>query len=583
MLGIGRETEHDTWSPRVGDEVRKQLTAKEIKRQEHIYELIITEKRHCQILCLMQKVFVDSLKQHFDTLNIDRLFPRLLDLSRLHKAFLKQLRLKQDTHPVVDSIADILLEFFGGAAAQHLKSAYGEFCANHQAAVDLFKFFQNKDVRFATWHKHKQTNPLLKRKGIPECTLFVVQRLTKYPILIEDQLKLTKDDEQERAKLLRANALIKDILVDVNAQVAQKENHDRHMDIFKRIDAKSATTYRDEKFKKSDIMCFGRKLKFEGLATLMQGRSKPQTVNVIVLSDCLFFLQESSAKFQFFTPETKAGVVSLQKLIVRKNATHASNIYLLSPLPEMYELQVQHPKDRHTWITAIDAAVLAHERSGCGAPPGIACDANGAPLSDAQQLEQQQAERRETARRELIERMRLNDLEHAVLLEQKITAQVNYLREMGVVPVAPMEGASVAGAETYLAQFASYRHLLGRDEASVQCDAVDLTRRAVNTVQEIGTLTATLYRTATGVELPLRVASLTAHEMTPAGGRKGERGGGGGGLSGGNQHHGGGVGGGLGGGEHTPYKHPSRAETFSGFDEKMSKVSSCFSGQILLF
>lgn len=146
----------------------------------------------------------------------------------------------------------------------------GEFCSNHQTVVNTFKVFQ-EDRAFAEWHKHKQTNPLLKRKGIPECTLFVVQRLTKYPILIEDQLKITKDakDPKDREKykieyekLLRANTLIKEILVDVNARVAEKENEARHFDIYRRIDVKSSTFYKQKKFSKCDVIETGiRKLK----------------------------------------------------------------------------------------------------------------------------------------------------------------------------------------------------------------------------------------------------------------------------------------------------------------------------------
>lgn len=170
--------------------------------------------------------------------------------------------------------------------------------------------------------------------------------------------------------------------------------------------------------------------------------------------------------------------------------------------------------------------------------------------------------------------MRMNDLEHAILLEQKIAVQANYLRELGI---ADLPAAAATSTETYLAQFGSYRHLLGRDEASINCDTVDLTRRAVNTVQEIGTLTGTLYRTATGVELPLRVASLTVGEVVGgmSGGRKAGASGGGSGSGVGS----GGLTGGGGGMEHVTYKHPSRAETFSGFDERMSKVllnAKCF-------
>lgn len=40
--------------------------------------------------------------------------------------FLKKLRLRQRENHVVDSIADILIDFFSSVSAQRLKSAYGE-------------------------------------------------------------------------------------------------------------------------------------------------------------------------------------------------------------------------------------------------------------------------------------------------------------------------------------------------------------------------------------------------------------------------------------------------------------------------
>ncbi|KAG4071979.1 hypothetical protein HA402_007958 [Bradysia odoriphaga] len=92
-----------------------------------------------------------------------------------------------------------------------------------------------------------------------------------------------------------------------------------------------------------------------------------QTVNVVVLTDCLFFLQENSnstqrAKYTFFTPENKAGVVPLQKLLIRDKAgTESRGIYIISSnpaYPEMYELKVISPKDRNLWIQSIRAAVL---------------------------------------------------------------------------------------------------------------------------------------------------------------------------------------------------------------------------------
>jgi hypothetical protein len=41
-------------------QVTKRLKEKEIKRQEHIYEFILTEKHHCLTLRVMQKVWASQ-------------------------------------------------------------------------------------------------------------------------------------------------------------------------------------------------------------------------------------------------------------------------------------------------------------------------------------------------------------------------------------------------------------------------------------------------------------------------------------------------------------------------------------------
>lgn len=109
-------------------------------------------------------------------------------------------------------------------------------------------------------------------------------------------------------------------------------------------------------------MAFNRILKFEGTAYLMQGRGKMTAIVVVVLSDILFFLAERDQKYAFFVPDNKAGIVSLQKLLVREKAGHESSIYLISSNPaepEMFELKIQKPKDKQLWFQAIRSAVEA--------------------------------------------------------------------------------------------------------------------------------------------------------------------------------------------------------------------------------
>lgn len=60
------------------------------------------------------------------------------------------------------------------------------------------------------------------------------------------------------------------------------------------------------KFKKSDVLAASRKLMFEGTGMLQQGKNSRQLpITVVVLSDILFFLQESNQKYYFFSPEGK--------------------------------------------------------------------------------------------------------------------------------------------------------------------------------------------------------------------------------------------------------------------------------------
>lgn len=143
------------------------------------------------------------------------MFPCLLDLTEIHLSFLQQLRQRQRESPIVNTISDILLDQFSGNSAEKLKAAYGEFCSRHRDAVNIYKNYLH-DRRFAEFVRHCQANPLLKKKGIPECILFVTQRLTKYPLLIEPLIKTAKENKSEQDSLTKALALVKVCFFSVN-------------------------------------------------------------------------------------------------------------------------------------------------------------------------------------------------------------------------------------------------------------------------------------------------------------------------------------------------------------------------------
>ncbi|XP_053620407.1 rho guanine nucleotide exchange factor 28 isoform X3 [Plodia interpunctella] len=428
LLGLGA-SEPDTWAAGAPKGLAKSLGERETKRQEHIYELILTEKHHCLTIRLMQKMFVAGMMRFpgVTASQVSRMFPRVDELWALHAELLGKLRNRQRASTTVTSVADILAETFAPPAMLKLKSAYGEFCARHRDAVEVFKECCTREPRLARFIRKCQQNPLLRKKGVPECVLFVAQRLTKYPLLLEPLLKTAGDDIHERELLQRALCGVKEILVDVDNQVAAKEREDRKLEIYHRIDAKSFAMFRGNKFKKSDILQGNRSLMFEGVATLMQGRSKMQTLLVVVLTDLLFFLHDNNNKYTFFTPDNKTGVVPLQKLLVREKAgAEARGLYLLcaaAPAPEMFELRVLRPRDLHHWIHPIRAAVAK-----CPAETSEA-EAGAAAIS-AEERQRQLSMQHENIRL-ITEALRAKDKEHATLLEEKMALHMKMVGHTG--------------------------------------------------------------------------------------------------------------------------------------------------------
>ncbi|XP_033224270.1 rho guanine nucleotide exchange factor 2 isoform X2 [Belonocnema kinseyi] len=515
-LGLAGE-EPDSWSAAIGRNIALRLVGnceREVKRQEHIYEFVLTEKHHCLVLLAMDKIFVEGLRHHFQmtTTVIDRMFPRLRDLIEIHLRFLLKLRRRQNTNAVVPTIADILIDQFSSENAFRMKSTYGDFCSRHRDAVEAYKYYLREDTRFARFVRHCEANPLLKKKGIPECILFVTQRLTKYPLLVEPLIK-TGVAPEEADSLRKALSLVKVILADVDSCVADKEREDRKLEIYNRIDAKSYAIYRDLKFKKSDILASNRSLQFEGTAYLMQGRGKMAPVVVVVLSDVLFFLAETrDQKYAFFVPDNKAGVVSLQRLLVREKAGQESRgIYLISSNPsepEMFELKVQKPKDKHLWIQSIRSAVELCPQDQDNRTDTSADNFNGrnmtivrsSSISMLPSEEKLVAQAKESDIKNIIDELRKKDTEQALLLKEKMELQMKLLHTTNVYSGNEIEGDKIERGDN---EVPDYTRLV-RNEG---IDSIQLWQEVVTAVQEATRLASSLSFTAGGGTLSRSLSS----------------------------------------------------------------------------
>ncbi|RWS10069.1 A-kinase anchor protein 13-like protein [Dinothrombium tinctorium] len=358
------DEEPEAWNATVDKKTLKKMKEKEIKRQEAIYELIITEKHHCLTLKIMQKVFAEGMVRDVQLTRdmVERIFPCLDGLLDTHMSFLRKLRERQIQESLIQNIGDVVLQQFTDINAKRIENCYGEFCSQHKNALSYYKDILKTDRKFQAFVKKYSSKPLCKGRGIPECILLVTQRVTKYPLLIDRLIKATKDNVSDYNDLQQALQNVKDILNKIDARVDEKNRENRLIQIYHKIDAKSAAFYKGNKFKKSNVLSNNRKLRFESVISWKCARGKTVDVIGIILSDIIIFLQESNQKYYFASYDNKSGIVPLQKLLVRERAGQCSKgIYLICPKsfpqPEMYELICATAKDQKVWIEEIRSAV----------------------------------------------------------------------------------------------------------------------------------------------------------------------------------------------------------------------------------
>ncbi|XP_072516058.1 rho guanine nucleotide exchange factor 18 isoform X2 [Salminus brasiliensis] len=369
--GMAQDFEVESWSLAVEQQFLKKHSKDMIKRQDVIYELIQTEMHHVRTLKIMLRVYVHELREtlQLDERRLDCLFPRLDSLLNLHGHFLSRLkeRRQESLQPgsernyAIDRVADILTEQFSGDCGERMKESYSAFCSRHTEAVSFYKEQLQSNKKFQNLIKRISHLSIVRRLGVPECILLVTQRITKYPVLVERLLQYTEAGTEEHEDLARALDLIKDTIVQVDAQVSLYEKETRLKEIASKMESRSLGKIKDGRiFRKEDLTQGKRNLLYEGMVNWKAASGRLKDILAVLLTDVLLLLQEKDQRYVFSAVDSKPSVISLQKLIVREVAHEEKAMFLIcasSNEPEMYEIHTSSKEDRNSWITQIRQAV----------------------------------------------------------------------------------------------------------------------------------------------------------------------------------------------------------------------------------
>ncbi|XP_035998655.1 rho guanine nucleotide exchange factor 12 isoform X1 [Fundulus heteroclitus] len=363
------ESEEDplNWQRLVSRGVLASLTSKEIKRQEVINELFYTERAHLRMLRVLDCIFCQRLNRHgiLPPDDIKHIFINLEEIIQLHVSITEQMTAirKRSETSVIGQIGDDLLAWFSEEEEEKIKRAVGTFCSNQPSALELIKTRQKKDQRFNVFVQEAESNRLCRRLQLKDIIPVEMQRVTKYPLLLDNIAKYTEDGE-ERQKVKRAEECCKKILNHVNQAVKEAENKQRLVEYQRRLDVSSLKQCENPvilELRNLDLT--KRAMVHEGPLSWKVNKDKTIELYTLLLEDIMVLLQKQDERLVLkfhgknmtsvqdakhsFSP-----VIKLSTVLVRPVATENKAFFVLSMSEngvQMYELMAQTVSDRRTW------------------------------------------------------------------------------------------------------------------------------------------------------------------------------------------------------------------------------------------
>ncbi|KAL6116154.1 arhgef12 [Pungitius sinensis] len=365
----GTDSEHDppNWQQLVGREILAGLRTQEIKRQEVIHELFYTERTHVRMLKVLDHVFYQKLSKEaiLPPADIKNIFTNLDEILQLHVSILEQMAAvrKRNESSVIDQIGDDLLSWFSDGEEEEIKKAVGTFCSNQPFALEIIKTKQKKDSRFTSFLQEAESNRLCRRLQLKDIIPVEMQRLTKYPLLLENIAKYT-DNAVEKDKVKQAADCCRKILNHVNQAVKESEDKQRLEDYQRRLDLSSLKqTDNPMILELKNLDLTKRTMVHEGPLSWKVNKDKTIELYTLLLQDILVLLQKQDERLilkcysknlvgpadnkHIFSP-----IIKLNTVLIRSVATDNKSFFVLSMSEngaQIYELMAPTVSDQRTW------------------------------------------------------------------------------------------------------------------------------------------------------------------------------------------------------------------------------------------
>ncbi|XP_014840905.1 PREDICTED: rho guanine nucleotide exchange factor 1 isoform X10 [Poecilia mexicana] len=394
-----QELEQDppSWRVLASSDTLKNLSKKETKRQEVINELFATEHAHVRMLSVLQWVFAKPLEREeiLSALDLETIFPSLEEIIDMHYTFYESLKkLRVSDNYVVKNISPTLLNRFGGPEGEWFQKLTARFCSYQTYALDQIKQRQKKDARFNAFIQEAESKPQCRRLQLKDIIPTEMQRLTKYPLLLENIAKNTEEKE-EKESIQQSAECCRKILNHVNEEVKTMGNMLTLKEYQKKLDTSGlkASVELYTEYKSIDLT--QRKMVFEGPLVWRVTKEKAIDVHCLLLDDMLVLVQKQEdkmllkcqSKSNMTAQEGKqmlSPIIKLDSVFLREVATDRKAFYVIFTWDsgaQIYELVAQSVAEMKTWHDIIKSTVDVLKKSGASMRLSIPHGVGVTPLS----------------------------------------------------------------------------------------------------------------------------------------------------------------------------------------------------------
>ncbi|KJE92425.1 hypothetical protein CAOG_03402 [Capsaspora owczarzaki ATCC 30864] len=208
------------------------MSKKEKKQQEVIWELFVSELSYIDHLLIMKEIFLTALRElqedgYCREIDEQRLFFNIEELLKVNSAFASQMR-PSDNKKLETTEGPITITKMAGAFAKYHEKfePYNAYCVHYAKSVEYLRTLE-EDPKFDMLRKWCEQRPRCRKLKLTDILVEPLQRIIRYPLLLREVAKATSEEPENLAAV---NAIIDNVSVfvgNINKLVRYGENTEK--------------------------------------------------------------------------------------------------------------------------------------------------------------------------------------------------------------------------------------------------------------------------------------------------------------------------------------------------------------------